>query len=246
MTQTGPADGEARTAEDFAARIADVTARIAEAATSAGRRPEEVRLLPVTKTVPEERLRAAIAGGVRELGENVVQEARRKAEALSDIPSLRWSIIGHLQTNKAKYVARFADEFQALDSLAVAETLQRRLDAEDRTLDVFVQVNTSREESKSGVRPESAADLLRGLSPFDRLRPVGLMTIAIPGPDERAVRACFSELRALRDRIRDEGIAGAEGLSMGMSGDYALAVEEGSTVVRVGRGIFGARPPRPA
>src|SRR5690554_1042553 len=210
----------AHSVEDFRRNLAVVHRRIADACARAGRDPSEVRLLAVSKTVPEERIRLAYAAGCRELGENKVQEAQRKAEAMADLADLRWSVIGHLQTNKAKVVARFANEFHALDSLRVAEALDRRLQAEGRALDVFVQVNTSGEASKFGLPPSEVADFVRA-----------------------RVRPCFALLRELRDRLRQETPAGmgVDEMSMGMSGDFELAIEEGATVVRVGQAIFGAR-----
>jgi pyridoxal phosphate enzyme (YggS family) len=221
-----------------------VKQRIAAACRGAGRDPDAVRLLPVSKTVDEAHLRLAYQAGCRELGENKVQEAQRKAEALADLTDLRWSVIGHLQTNKAKQVARFASEFQALDSLRLAEALERRLEIEDRTLDVLVQVNTSNEASKFGLAPDDVAAFVHELPAFSRLRVKGLMTLAVFSPDPNRVRPCFIRLRQLRDHLREqlpEGID-MESLSMGMSGDFELAIEEGATVVRVGQAIFGPRP----
>jgi len=233
----------AHSVEDFRRNLAAVHRRIADACSRAGRDPSDVRLLPVSKTVPEERIRLAYAAGCRDLGENKVQEAQRKAEAMVDLADLRWSVIGHLQTNKAKVVARFASEFQALDSLRVAEALDRRLQAEGRALDVFVQVNTSGEASKFGLPPSEVAGFVRALPGFSTLRVRGLMTLALLSADPARVRPCFVLLRELRDRLRQEAPAGIgmDELSMGMSGDFELAIEEGATVVRVGQAIFGAR-----
>jgi len=182
--------------------------------------------------------------GCRLLGENKVQEAYRKWEALADLADLRWSVIGHLQTNKAKLVARFAAEFQALDSLRVAEALERRLQAEGRALDVFVQVNTSGESSKYGLPPDEVAAFLQALPAFSALRLRGFMTLALLSADAARVRQCFVQLRELRDRLRQEAPDGIEldELSMGMSGDYEIAIEEGATIVRLGTILFGARP----
>ncbi|HEX5961071.1 MAG TPA: YggS family pyridoxal phosphate-dependent enzyme [Rhodanobacteraceae bacterium] len=233
----------ANTVEEFRQHLADVHTRIEAACKRAGREPATVRLLPVGKTVPEARLRNAYAAGCRILGENKVQEAHRKWQAMSDLPDLSWSLIGHLQTNKAKLVAEFASEFQALDSLRVAEALDRRLQSLGRSLDVLVQVNTSNEESKFGLSPDEAEAFVKQLTAFSSLRVRGLMTLALFSDDEAKVRPCFVHLRELRDRLRQsapEGIAMDE-LSMGMSGDYELAIEEGATIVRVGQAIFGAR-----
>lgn len=233
----------AHSVEDFRRNLAAVRERIAAACARSGRPPEEVRLLPVSKTVPEARIRLAYAAGCRELGENKVQEASRKAEALTDLSELRWSVIGHLQTNKAKVVARFASEFQALDSLRVAEALDRRLQAEGRALDVLVQVNTSGEASKFGLPPDDVAGFVRELPVFSSLRVRGLMTLALLSAEPARVRSCFVLLRELRERLRQEAPAdiSMDELSMGMSGDFELAIEEGATVVRIGQAIFGAR-----
>ncbi|MDH7452320.1 YggS family pyridoxal phosphate-dependent enzyme [Luteimonas composti] len=220
-----------------------IRARIDAACRAAGRDPGEVRLLPVSKTVDEARLRQAHAIGIREFGENKVQEAMGKWEAMADLPDLRWVLIGHLQTNKAKYAARFASEFQALDSLRVAEALDAQLQKQGRALDVLVQVNTSGEATKFGLVPEEVSGFVRQLPAFASLRVRGLMTLALFSDDEARVRPCFVRLRELRERLRQEapeGIAMDE-LSMGMSGDFELAIAEGATTVRVGTAIFGSR-----
>jgi len=235
---------EAASVDDFRRNLAAVHARIAAACQRVNRDPATVRLLPVSKTKPESSLRLAHAAGCRMLGENKVQEAYRKWEAMQDLSDLHWSVIGHLQTNKAKLVARFASEFQALDSLRVAEALDRRLQQEGRALDVFVQVNTSGEVSKYGLSPEDVPDFVQQLPAFSALRVRGLMTLALFSSDAERVRQCFILLRGLRDQLRQTAPAGIEldELSMGMSGDFEIAIEEGATVVRVGQAIFGARP----
>ena len=235
---------QAGSVEEFRHNLAAVHARIAAACQRVGRDPAGVRLLPVSKTKPEATLRLAYAAGCRMLGENKPQEAYQKWEAMADLADLRWSVIGHLQTNKAKLVARFASEFQALDSLRVAEALDRRLQAEGRGLDVFVQVNTSGEASKFGLAPDQVAAFLRELPAFSALRVRGLMTLALFSAQAERVRECFVRLRGLRERLRQDapdGI-GLDELSMGMSGDFEIAIEEGASVVRVGQAIFGARP----
>lgn len=245
MPQTEPREKNyplATTTEDFENNLAVVNARIAAACRRVGRDPAEVRLLPVSKTVDEGRMRCAYAAGCRTFGENKVQEARDKAQAMADL-DIAWSVIGHLQTNKAKYVARFAAEFQALDSLDVAAALDRRLQAEGRGLDVFVQVNSSGEDSKYGLAPAAVPAFVRELPAYSSLNVRGLMTLAVFSEDEGRVRCCFEQMRLVREQLRQDGPAGCsfEELSMGMSGDFEIAIEEGSSVVRVGQAIFGHR-----
>jgi pyridoxal phosphate enzyme (YggS family) len=234
-------ESENRPPVDIAANLRQVREAIAAAVRKAGREPDSVRLLPVSKTVSVEGIRVAIAAGERRFGENKVQEAAGKSEALAD-ESLDWVIIGHLQTNKVKEVVRFAGEVQSLDRLKLAETLERRLQSEGRAMDVLVQVNTSEEASKYGLRPEEVADFFKELKNFETLRVRGLMTLALFSSDPVRVRACFRRLRVLRDQLReaDNDLELTE-LSMGMSGDYELAIEEGSTEVRIGQAIFGPR-----
>lgn len=233
----------ALTVEDFQHNLAAVQARIHAACQRVGRDPASVRLLPVSKTIDEARIRLSYAAGCHQLGENKVQEAHRKWQAMADLPDVRWSVIGHLQTNKAKLVAEFAHEFQALDSLRVAQALDRHLQQQGRALDVFVQINTSGEASKYGLAPEEAPAFLQALSAFSALRVRGLMTLALLSAEADQVRECFVRLRTLRDELRQTAPAGMplDELSMGMSGDFEIAIEEGATVVRVGQAIYGAR-----
>ena len=224
----------------FAQNLRLVQERIAAAALRSGRKPEDVRLLPVTKTVPAHILRHAFAAGISDFGENKLQEARDKRAELDDL-AINWSIIGHLQTNKVKYLSRFAVEFHALDSIRLAEELNRRLDAENRDLDVFVQVNTSGEESKYGLHPDDLLPFIECLPDYPRLKPRGLMTLALFSSDLDKVRPCFRLLRSLRD-LAVQHHSGLTQLSMGMSDDFEAAIEEGADVVRVGQAIFGARP----
>lgn len=229
----------AESVQDFIDNLAAVQARIDAACKRAGRDTSDVRLLPVSKTMDETHIRLAHQAGCNLLGENKVQEAWGKSQAMSDLVDLKWSVIGHLQSNKAKLVAKFASEFQALDALNTAEILDRCLQREGRTLEVFVQVNTSAEPSKYGLTPEDVADFMAQLSPFKNLRVKGLMTLAEFSSDADRVRACFIRLRILRDQLA--GVYGHLKLSMGMSGDFEIAIEEGANVVRVGQAIFGAR-----
>ncbi len=214
--------------------------RVAAACRDAGRDPSDVSILPVSKTFGAEVARAAAALGLHRFGENRVQEMREKAPLLADC-GIEWVIIGPLQTNKAKDVARLAHEVQTLDRLELAEALEHRLQHEGRSLDVLVQVKTSPEESKHGLPPDALAPLLAKLRHFDALRVRGLMTIATHTDDEVEVRRCFRQLRELRDAMAADGHV-LPRLSMGMSGDFALAIAEGATEVRLGSAIFGARP----
>ena len=229
--------------DSIAGRLAAVRARIAQACRASGRDPGEVRLLPVSKTRPARELREALAAGESRFGENQAQEAAGKAAELADVPGLTWAMIGHLQTNKAKLVARFAAEFQALDSLRLAAELDRRLQAEGRAMDVLIQVNSSGEESKFGLPPADVVGFAAALRPFDSLHVMGLMTLALPSPQEDAVSACFDVMRVAQRHLWDTvGLPGSyDELSMGMSGDFELAIAHGSTCVRIGTAIFGQR-----
>ncbi|MFZ0529708.1 MAG: YggS family pyridoxal phosphate-dependent enzyme [Propionicimonas sp.] len=233
--------------EPIAANLDAIRARIDAACRAAGRPPTSVRLLPVSKTRPVADLRSAIAAGYTRFGENKVQELEAKASALADVPGLEFVMIGHLQSNKAKLVAALASEFQALDSIPLAAELDRRLRSLDRGLDVLIQVNSSGEASKFGLAPEAVLDFARALSPFDALRVRGLMTLALPSPDPERVAACFARMQRLRRLLRDAALPGQsyDELSMGMSGDFELAIAHGATQVRIGTGIFGVRG-RPA
>lgn len=226
----------------LAANWTAVRDRVAEACRDAGRDPSEVAILPVSKTFGAEAVRAAVALGLHRFGENRVQEVREKAPLLADC-GIEWVIIGPLQTNKAKDVARLAHELQTLDRIELAEALDHRLQIEGRALDVLLQVKTSPEETKHGLPPEALAPLLAQLRRFDTLRVRGLMTIATHTDDAAEVRRCFRELRELRDAMTADGHA-LPRLSMGMSGDFALAIAEGATEVRIGSAIFGARTAR--
>jgi len=229
--------------DTLASRLAAIRARMAAACARAGRPVDDVTLLPVSKTFGVDLIREAAGLGLIRFGENKTQEIRQKTGPLADL-GLQWVLIGHLQTNKAKEAARDASEVQSLDRLELAEALQRRLDLEGRAIDALVQVKTSAEESKSGLAPAELPAFVRTVArDYPALRIKGLMTLAVNSDDPQAVRACFRHLRELRDQVQGEGIANVElnRLSMGMSGDFELAIEEGSTEIRVGSALFGAR-----
>ena len=223
-------------------RVQAIRDRMAAACVRVGRDPSEVTLLPVSKTFDDAAIREAVSLGFHRFGENRTQEIAQKAPLLQDC-QIQWVVIGQLQANKAKDVARLAHELQSLDRLELAEALDRRLQGEGRSIDVLGQVKTSPEESKSGLDASGLNQFLRELTRFDTLRVQGLMTMAELTQDPQAVRACFAKLRQLRDLARQEAIAGIslERLSMGMSGDFELAIEEGSTEIRVGSALFGSR-----
>jgi len=223
----------------LAGNWAQVRQRVDEACREAGRDPSSVNILPVSKTFGPELIRAAVTLGLHRFGENKVQEIRGKAALLADC-GIDWVVIGHLQTNKVKDVARLASEVQSLDRLELAEALHRRLQQEHRVIDVLVQVKTSPEPSKYGLPPEQLLAFLDTLRGYDTLRVRGLMTLAIHSSEPDEVRGCFRLLRELRDRASAQG-HDLPRLSIGMSGDFPLAIAEGATEVRIGTAIFGLR-----
>jgi len=215
-----------------------VQERIAEAALRSGRRPEEVRLVGATKGVPPERILEAVEAGLDTIGENYVQEAQRKYEIIGG--RVKWHMIGRLQTNKAKHAVRLFEVIHSLSSLKLALELQKRAEREGRRIRVLVQVNLSGEETKAGVSPEGLPELIRTVLGMSNLEVSGLMTMPPYSEDPENSRPFFRRLRELRDRLSEEGIILPE-LSMGMSNDYEVAVEEGATMVRIGTAIFGPR-----
>jgi len=220
--------------DEIRANLERVRERIARAAERAGRRGEDVLLIAVSKTVEVEKIREAIAAGVPALGENRVQEARGKiAELGRPVP---WHLIGHLQTNKVKEALSLFDLIHSIDRLELARECERRANDRGRPVDVLLEVNVAGEASKGGVAPDAVAETLDEISGLGHLRMRGLM--AIPPPVERAedARQWFQALRKLGER---HGLAE---LSMGMSADFEVAIEEGATMVRVGTAIFGSRP----
>jgi PLP dependent protein len=224
----------------LAGRLAAVRAGIDAACHAAGRDPSEVTLLPVSKTFEASVVAEAAALGLRRFGENKAQEIQAKATELASL-GLDWVVIGHLQTNKARLVAQYASEVQSLDRLDLAVALDKALQARGRAIDVLVQLKTSHEDSKTGLAPSQLPGFLHELKAFSSLRVRGLMTIAEHTDDDDQVRANFAELYQWRNRAQQETGQALPRLSMGMSGDYALAIAEGSTEVRIGSSIFGHR-----
>ncbi len=226
----------------IAEAISSVYRRISHAALRAGRDPMEVQLVAVAKTVPPQAVKEAVDCGVRLIGENRVQEAREKIAVLKgDLPdSVRWHMIGHLQSNKAKLAVELFDVIQSVDSLNLAERIDRYASAMGKVQKVLVQVNLSGEEGRSGVSPEGLIPLLEALGGMSNISVEGLMTIPpLPETAEDA-RPYFRMLRRLRAEAEERGFSLRE-LSMGMSGDFEVAVEEGATMVRIGSLIFGRR-----
>lgn len=224
---------------EVARNLRRVQERIRAAAERSGRDPQDVKLVVVTKTVPPDRIREAIEAGATILGENYVQEARRKIAELGHPVS--WHLIGHLQTNKAKQAVELFEMIHSVDSLRVARELDRRAGRARRVARVLLQVNLSGEATKSGLRPDEVMPLLRELVGFPHLSVEGLMTLPPFSPDPEDVRVYFRALRELRERIFEEMGVPLRELSMGMSHDFEVAVEEGATMVRVGTAIFGSR-----
>ena len=221
----------------------EVKARIARAASQAGRDPNTVRLLAVSKTFPPDAIRAVHALGQRAFGENYVQECAQKIDALADLTDIEWHLIGPLQSNKASVAAERFNWVQTIDRVKIGERLSRARSAAAPPLEVCVQVNVSGEASKSGVAPADAVPLAKAVAALPRLKLRGIM--GIPEPTEDAVRrrAQFRVLRECLDGCRAAGLA-ADTLSMGMSADLEDAIAEGATLVRVGTSIFGAREAR--
>ena len=217
--------------------------RIERACLDSMRDPAEVKLLLATKTVPSERIKEALQEGQTLIAENKVQEIKEKYEDLISIPHMS-HFIGHLQSNKIKDILKYDIScIQSLDRLEVAEKLQQRLAYEDRKIDVFIQINTSGEQSKFGVHPDKAIDLVKSVSEFDNIKIKGLMTIGLFSAEAERVRPCFRLLKQIQQEIIAEQIhnVNMHELSMGMSGDLEIAIEEGATIVRVGTAIFGKR-----
>jgi hypothetical protein len=224
------------------ANIENIRRRIQIACQRAGRSPEEVTLVAVSKTFPAGSIREVVECGVPDVGENYVQELVRKQEMLAN-PSIRWHFIGHLQTNKVKFIGSFIHLIHAVDNTRVAAEINRRASAVGRTIDILVEVNTTGEQSKYGVQPDDAGRLMNDFSDLQNIRVTGLMTMGLFGPDPEASRPAFRRLRLAKDRLSDmkQRNVDLKHLSMGMTGDFEVAIEEGATIIRIGTGIFGQR-----
>jgi len=219
----------------------EVRRRVAHAATEAGRRPDDIVIVAVSKTQPAAAIRAAYDAGQRDFGENFVQEAVAKIETL-DLPDIRWHFIGHIQSNKTRDIARYFDWAHTVDRLKIARRLHEQRPHYATPLNVCIQVNLSNEPQKGGIDARALNGLAEGLRGLDRLRFRGLMTIPPANADHVALRAVFGQLVTLEAGLIEQGYA-LDTLSMGMSGDLEIAVASGSTMVRIGTAIFGQRNP---
>ncbi|MBT3311905.1 MAG: YggS family pyridoxal phosphate-dependent enzyme [Desulfobacterales bacterium] len=223
-------------------RLNDIKKRIINAALSCGRNPEEIKVVAVSKTMPIEKVKEAINAGAVIFGENYIQESREKITELSAYP-VSWHFIGHLQSNKAKYAVKYFDVIHTVDSLKLAAIINREAVKIGKVQDILIQVNTGMESSKSGTLSDETLDLVKKISVFTNLRIDGLMTIPPLYNEPERVAPYFSMLRELRDSIKSENISNVymDELSMGMTGDFEVAIKEGATIVRIGTAIFGKR-----
>jgi pyridoxal phosphate enzyme (YggS family) len=226
----------------IAENVASVKERILAACARCGRNPEDVLLVAVTKTFGPEIIREAMAAGLLDFGENYVQELNRKREELRE-NRIRWHFVGHLQSNKAKEVAGFVHLVHSVDSERLAAELDKRGGSSGRTIGVLVEVHTTDEATKSGVAPEQTIELVKQISRYGSLRIQGLMTMGPFSDDPNDSRPSFRQLLELKKGIEREGIENASmrHLSMGMSHDFEVAIEEGATIIRIGTAIFGER-----
>jgi pyridoxal phosphate enzyme (YggS family) len=223
-------------------RIQNIKKRIEEAADRCGRNPSTVRLVAVSKTIPVDRVKEAIKAGVTVLGESYIQEAREKFNQLATSP-VSWHFIGHLQSNKAKYAVRLFDLIHSVDSFKLARELNKHAQKNAKIQNILIQINISKESSKSGADAANVLDLINQVCHLESLSVKGLMTMPPFFNDPEKARPYFSALRDLRDRIRKETPPeiSLDELSMGMTGDFEVAIEEGATLVRIGTAIFGER-----
>jgi PLP dependent protein len=223
-------------------RLQRVKDRMAAAAQSCGRDPDSVRLVAVSKTVDADRVAMAIEAGADILGENYIQEARDKFNALYDQP-VAWHFIGHLQSNKAKYAVRMFDLIHSVDSHKLAKALDKEARKNEKVQDILIQVNISQEETKSGIDAAEAVELITEIGALENVRVKGLMTMPPFFDQPEKARPYFRQLARLRDQIAEAGIPDVDmkELSMGMTGDFEVAIAEGATLVRIGTAIFGAR-----
>jgi pyridoxal phosphate enzyme (YggS family) len=226
--------------EQIQSNISDVLQRISQTAIKCGRNPDEIRLVAVGKTQPVSRIRHAITAGARIIGENYIQQAREKFDALSQFDT-QWHFIGHLQSNKAKYAVRMFDLIHSVDSLKLARELNKQARKVGKKQPILLQVNISAEPTKSGIAEKQAHELAEQVMALENLHLQGLMTMPPFFHAPEKARPYFSALRDLRDRLESLLEIEFNELSMGMTGDFEVAIEEGATLVRIGTALFGAR-----
>jgi pyridoxal phosphate enzyme (YggS family) len=221
--------------------IKDIRSRIEKAAKKTGRGAEEIKLVAVSKTVEPERINEAIRCGIDIIGENRVQEAEAKFKQVTE--KVEKHLVGHLQTNKAKKAVELFDFIQSVDSERIAGEISKRATEMGKVMDVLVEVNTSAEETKFGIEPDQALPLIETISRLEGIKIKGLMTIGLFTDNPEETRPCFKKLRAIFEQIKSANVTNVEMryLSMGMTSDFEVAIEEGSNMVRVGTGIFGSR-----
>jgi PLP dependent protein len=222
--------------------VAIIRGKIAAACHRVGRDPSDITLVAVAKTFAGVHVAEVVNAGVMDIGENYVQELLQKKEQLGN-PDIRWHFIGHLQSNKVRYVAGWIHLVHAVDSFGLAEEIHKRAAKAGRTVDILVEVNTTGESSKFGVHPGHAVEFVQSLAPLHHLCVAGYMTIGPFLPDPEGSRPMFRRLRELKEetaRLTQENVA-LRHLSMGMTGDFEVAIEEGATILRIGTGIFGSR-----
>jgi hypothetical protein len=224
------------------ANVDTIRSRMIQACTRAGRRPDEVTLVAVSKTFPADQIREVIRAGVPDIGENYVQELLPKREQLAG-ETVRWHFIGHLQSNKVKYIAPWVVLVHAVDNVGLAREIDRRAEQTGRVIDILVEVNTTGEETKFGIQPDATVSFVRSLGGLQHLCVAGLMTIGPFLPDPEGSRPMFRTLRQLRGEAAQLGQENVtmRHLSMGMTGDFEVAIDEGATLIRIGTAIFGSR-----
>lgn len=231
------------TASELAENLSAIEKRVMDACVKADRPRSSVKILLATKTIPHETVLHAFQQGYKLMGENKVQEMRSKQAALPNTP-IEWHFIGHLQSNKAKDVVAHCQLIHSLDRMSLAQEIDRRATMMPKPVDVLIEVNTSGETTKSGLPPRDVLQFCKDLSALKKIRVKGLMTMAIPSENPEEVRHCFKTLRVLFEELKRTNLPHCDfqELSMGMSGDFELAISEGATLIRLGSAVFGPRP----
>ena len=227
--------------ESVEENIKDIWSRIEKAAEKTGKSKEDIKLVAVTKTVEVERIKEAINCGIQVIGENRVQEAEAKFDHITE--EVEKHLVGHLQTNKAKKAVELFDFIQSVDSRRIAQEISRRASQMGKVIEVLVEINTSGEETKFGIDPKGVLSFIKLISDLEGIKIKGLMTIGLFSDNPEDTRPCFKKLKAIFDQMKSESIPNVEMkyLSMGMTSDFEVAIQEGSNMVRIGTGIFGLR-----